>query len=304
MGGKGSIGKARGGSRPAAVCDRQATPPAGPSLPNPSGGGSFRLGLRWFGRNRPQEVRPAAHRLAQPRIPQPQNPSPFSDRLLAQGGTPFIDPRAWARSTELLRGIDRTKPVRSLLGTSSLKNSGSADVSGSDLDHVRGTRLQGFRGRLGGRLQSFRRLTIKKTPRGSPFALLFQTPNHPPMGRRFLGWHFGDHQGTQLVVLIQPHHHGQRSPGVGLTQRAKGNTHLNSFVAEPVGQAIHRYRNGGDQQQDDSQGFAIHGGTGRSPPPGAFEGISGLEKSCKSKLPTRMDRRPRTVFESALAHEP
>ncbi len=83
LGEKGSIGKARGGSRPAAVCDRQATPPAGPSLPNPSGGGSFRLGLRWFGRNRPQEVCPAAHRLAQPRIPQPQNRSPFSDRLLA-----------------------------------------------------------------------------------------------------------------------------------------------------------------------------------------------------------------------------
>jgi hypothetical protein len=81
LGGKGSIGKARGGSRPAAVCDRQATPPAGPSLPNPPGGGSFRLGLRWFGRNRPQEVCPAAHRLAQPRIPQPQNLSPFSDRL-------------------------------------------------------------------------------------------------------------------------------------------------------------------------------------------------------------------------------
>jgi hypothetical protein len=81
LGGKGSIGKARGGSRPAAVCDRQATPPAGPSLPNPPGGGSFRLGLRWFGRNRPQEVCPAAHRLAQPRIPQPQNPSAFSDRL-------------------------------------------------------------------------------------------------------------------------------------------------------------------------------------------------------------------------------
>ena len=81
LGEKGSIGKARGGSRPAAVCDRQATPPAGPSLPNPPGGGSFRLGLRWFGRNRPQEVCPAAHRLAQPRIPQPQNPSPFSDRL-------------------------------------------------------------------------------------------------------------------------------------------------------------------------------------------------------------------------------
>jgi len=35
LGRKGSIGKARGGSRPAAVCDRQATPPAGPSLPNP-----------------------------------------------------------------------------------------------------------------------------------------------------------------------------------------------------------------------------------------------------------------------------
>jgi hypothetical protein len=50
-------------------------------------------------------------------------------------------------------------------------------------------------------------------------------------------------------------------------------------VAEPVGQAIHRYRNGGDQQQDDSQGFAIHGGTGRSPPPGAFEGISRLKNS-------------------------
>ena len=33
LGEKGSIGKARGGSRPAAVCDRQATPPAGPSLP-------------------------------------------------------------------------------------------------------------------------------------------------------------------------------------------------------------------------------------------------------------------------------
>ena len=81
LGGKGSIGKARGGSRPAAVCDRQATPPAGPSLPNPPGGGSFRLGLRWFGRNRPQEVCPAAHRLAQPRIPPPQAPSPFSDRL-------------------------------------------------------------------------------------------------------------------------------------------------------------------------------------------------------------------------------
>jgi hypothetical protein len=81
LGGKGSIGKARGGSRPAAVCDRQATPPAGPSLPNPPGGGSFRLGLRWFGRNRPQEVCPAAHRLAQPRIPQPQDPSSFSDRL-------------------------------------------------------------------------------------------------------------------------------------------------------------------------------------------------------------------------------
>jgi hypothetical protein len=81
LGGKGSIGKARGGSRPAAVCDRQATPPAGPSLSNPPGGGSFRLGLRWFGRNRPQEVCPAAHRLAQPRIPPPQNPSPFSDRL-------------------------------------------------------------------------------------------------------------------------------------------------------------------------------------------------------------------------------
>jgi hypothetical protein len=29
LGGKGSIGKARGGSRPAAVCDRQAPPPAG-----------------------------------------------------------------------------------------------------------------------------------------------------------------------------------------------------------------------------------------------------------------------------------
>ena len=84
LGEKGSIGKARGGSRPAAVCDRQATPPAGPSLPNPPGGGSFRLGLRWFGRNRPQEVCPAAHRLAQPRIPQPQNPSPFSDRLSAR----------------------------------------------------------------------------------------------------------------------------------------------------------------------------------------------------------------------------
>ena len=84
LGGKGSIGKARGGSRPAAVCDRQATPPAGPSLPNPPGGGSFRLGLRWFGRNRPQEVCPAAHRLAQPRIPQPQDPSPFSDRLYAR----------------------------------------------------------------------------------------------------------------------------------------------------------------------------------------------------------------------------
>lgn len=190
----------------------------------------------------------------------------------------------------LLRKTAQTKPIRSLLGTSSLKNSGSADVSGSDLDHVRGTGLQGFRRRLGGGLQPLRRLTVKKPPRWSPLALLFQTPNHPPMGRRLFRWHFGDHQGTQLVVLIQPHHHRQRSPGVGLTQRAKGNTHLNSFVAEPVGQAIHRHRDGGDQQQDDSQGFAIHGGTGRSPPPGAFEGISGLEKSCKPKLPTRVDR--------------
>ena len=107
LGEKGSIGKARGGSRPAAVCDRQATPPAGPSLPNPPGGGSFRLGLRWFGRNRPQEVCPAAHRLAQPRIPQPQDPSPFSDRLYARSSsiplcigslcgplTPVTDPAA------------------------------------------------------------------------------------------------------------------------------------------------------------------------------------------------------------------
>ena len=94
LGEKGSIGKARGGSRPAAVCDRQATPPAGPSLPNPPGGGSFRLGLRWFGRNRPQEVCPAAHRLAQPRIPQPQNRSPFSDRLLANPG--FVSLRSTA----------------------------------------------------------------------------------------------------------------------------------------------------------------------------------------------------------------
>ena len=216
----------------------------------------------------------------------------------------FIAPRVWACSAELLRGSDRTKPAGSLLGTSSLKNSGSADFSGSDLDHVRGTRLQGFRRRLGGRLQSFRRLTVKKTPRGSPLALLFQTPNHPPVGRRFFGRHFGDHQGTQLIVLIQPHHHGQRSPGVGLAQRAKGNTHLNSFVAEPVGQAIHRHRNGGDQQQSYSPGFAIHDGTGRSPPPGAFEGISGLIKSSETKLPTRVDRRPCTIFESALAHEP
>ena len=87
MGRKGSIGKARGGSRPAAVCDRQATPPADPSLPNPPGGGSFRLGLRWFGRNRPQVVCPAAHRLAQPRIPQPQDPSPYSDRLSSRNGS-------------------------------------------------------------------------------------------------------------------------------------------------------------------------------------------------------------------------
>ena len=87
MGRKGSIGKARGGSRPAAVCDRQATPPADPSLPNPPGGGSFRLGLRWFGRNRPQEVCPAPHRLAQPRIPQPQDPSPYSDRLSSRNGS-------------------------------------------------------------------------------------------------------------------------------------------------------------------------------------------------------------------------
>jgi hypothetical protein len=61
-------------------------------------------------------------------------------------------------------------------------------------------------------------------------------------------------------------------------------------VAEPVGQAIHRYRDGGDQQQSYSPGFAIHGGTGRSPPPGAFEGISELIKSSETKLPTRVDR--------------
>jgi hypothetical protein len=185
----------------------------------------------------------------------------------------FIAPRAWAYSVKRFRKTARTKPVLSLLGTSSLKNRGSADFSGSDLDHVRGTRLQGFRRRLGGRLQSFRRLTVKKTPRGSPLALLFQTPNYPPMVRRFFRWHFGNHQGAQFIVLIESHHYGQCCPGICLTQRAKGNTHLNSFVAEPVGQAVHRHRDGGDQQQDDSQGFTIHGETGRSRPPGAFERI-------------------------------
>ncbi len=74
------------GAYPPEVCDRGATKPAGLFLENPSGDGSFGLGLCWLGRYSPLRGCTGLAALAQPKIPRRRTPSNFQTGSEAEFG--------------------------------------------------------------------------------------------------------------------------------------------------------------------------------------------------------------------------